>query len=450
MSFSKDFLWGAASSAYQTEGAPFEDGKGASIWDTFSHLPGTTFESDNGNSACDGYRRYADDIALMAAMGMKAYRFSVSWPRVDPQGDGVISERGLAYYDRVIDCCLSHGIEPYVTLYHWDLPQALEDKGGWQNRDTCRAFARYCGTISEHFRGRARHYFTLNEIQCVVLLGNSHGIHAPGKKLPTKELFSIWHNLLLAHGLAFREIKQADPSATVSLASTGRLCYPETASAADLEAARRQTFAVSDDDWMFTHQMALDPVILGKYPDTGGSVLQPLIDAVPYSELDLIRTGVDCLALNIYNGSRVREGKGGLPEYVPNPSGCRRTAMKWPVTPEVMEYGPLFMWERYGKPVLITENGVSCNDFLYADGKVHDADRIDFLAQYLRSLRLCAEHGVPIEGYFHWAFTDNFEWDRGYGERMGLVYVDYATQKRIPKDSAAWYARVLGENGENL
>lgn len=450
MSFSKDFLWGAASSAYQTEGAPYEDGKGASIWDTFSHLAGTTFEGDTGDFACDGYRRYADDIAVMAAMGVKAYRFSVSWPRVEPQGDGVISERGLAYYDRVIDCCLSHGIEPYVTLYHWDLPQALEDKGGWQNRDTCRAFARYCGTAAEHFRGRVRHYFTMNEIQCVVLLGNSLGLHAPGKKLPTKELFSIWHNLLLAHGLAFRAIKDADPVSMVSLASTGRLCYPETASAADLEAARRQTFAVSGDDWMFTHQMALDPVILGSYPDAVGTELQPLINAVPDSELELIQTGVDFLALNIYHGNRVREGKSGIPEYVSNLTGCRRTAMKWPITPEVMEYGPLFMWERYGKPVLITENGVSCNDFVSPDGKVHDCDRIDFLAQYLRGLRFCAERGVPIAGYFHWSFTDNFEWNCGYGERMGLVYVDYSSQKRVPKESAAWYSRVLEENGENL
>lgn len=450
MSFSADFIWGVASSAYQIEGAALEDGKGPSIWDSFSHRPEVISEGDNGDVACDAYHRYTEDIELMAAMGVKAYRFSISWPRVEPQGDGAFNEPGLAYYDRVIDCCLSHGIEPYVTLYHWDLPQALEERGGWQSRDTGFAFARYCRVVAERFRGRVSNYFTLNEIPCIVSLGFQSGVHAPGKKLPTEELFRIWHNLLLAHGLAFRAIREIDPSAQVSLASTGRLCYPETDSSADLEAARKATFEVSENDWLFTHQMALDPVILGRYPETCDPVLKPLFDAVPQNELDIIHTGVNALALNIYNGSSVRAGKNGSPEYVPKAPGCPRTALKWPVTPEVMECGPRFLWERYNKPVLITENGVSCNDFVYLDGFVHDGDRIDFLTRYLGSLRCCAESGVPVIGYFHWALTDNFEWNYGYSERMGLIYVDYLSSRRIPKDSAAWFCRVMAENGDTL
>lgn len=450
MSFSPDFLWGVASSAYQIEGAAFEDGKGPSIWDSFSHRPDVIFEGDNGDVACDTYHSYAEDIELMAKMGVKAYRFSISWPRVEPKGDGVFNELGFSYYDRIIDCCLSHGIEPYVTLYHWDLPQALEDRGGWQNRDTGLAFARYCRAVAERFCGRVSNYFSLNEVQCIVLLGFKLGIHAPGKKLPTEELFRIWHNLLLAHGLAFRAVREIDPSAKISLASTGRLCYPESISTENLEAARKATFEITEDDWLFTHQMVLDPVILGRYPETGDPVLKALFDAVPQNELNIIHTGADVLALNIYNGNSVRAGKNGKPEYVPKAPGCPRTALKWPITPEVMEYGPRFLWERYNKPVLITENGVSCNDFVYLDGLVHDGDRIDFLTRYLRLLRLCAESGVPVIGYFHWAFTDNFEWNCGYGDRMGLIYVDYPTSKRITKDSAAWFSRVLKENGACL
>lgn len=439
-----------ASSAYQTEGAVREDGKGLSVWDRFSHLSGTTFEGDNGDIASDAYHRYADDIALMTKLGVKAYRFSISWPRIFPSGDGEPEARGFAYYDKVVDDCLKNGIEPYITLFHWDTPQALEDKGGWQNRETCYAFARYCRAVAEHFCGRVRNYFTINEIQCIVSLGHATGIHAPGKKLTTPELFSIWHNLLLAHGLAFREIRDSDPNVLVSPASTGRLCSPASDASADMEAARQATFAVSEDDWMFTHQMLYDPIFFGKYPDTGDAVLSRLFSLVPQSEMELIKTDIDCLALNIYNGSTVRANENGGYEYVPHTPGCRRTALKWPVTPEVMRYGPRLLWERYRKPVLISENGTSCNDFVYSDGHVHDWDRIDFLELYLHELNLCVNDGVPVKGYLHWSFTDNFEWDRGFSERFGLVYLDYATQARIPKDSFGWYAGIIANNGTNL
>lgn len=449
MGFSKDFIWGAASSAYQTEGAPSADGKGPSIWDSFSHREGAIFEGDNGDTACDAYHRFEEDIGLLSELGLKAYRFSLSWPRIFPKGGGEINEKGLSYYDRVVDFCLSRGITPHMTLFHWDLPQALEDMGGWQNRDVCEYFAAYCGEVAEHFRGRVENYCTINEMQCIVSLGYARGIHAPGKKLTLKEQFEVWHNLLLAHGKAWRAIKTADPSAKVSLASTGRLCYPEKPDR-DLEAARQASFFVSDDDWLFTHQMALDPVMLGHYPEAGKGLLSELIAAVPVEEMETIHTGVDFLALNVYNGSAVSADENGGFSYVPKAPGARRTALKWPVTPEVMEYGPRFLWERYRSPVLITENGVSCNDFIYEDGKVHDFDRIDFLTQYLRALRRGADSGVPLMGYFHWSLTDNFEWHSGYGGRMGLIYIDYPSQKRVPKDSCAWFGRVASENGETL
>lgn len=450
MSFPKDFIWGVASSAYQTEGSPCEDGKGLSVWDSFSHLSGATFEGDTGDIACDAFHRYEDDIKLMTKLGIKAYRFSISWPRIFPFGEGEPEARGFAYYDKLVDCCIRNGIEPYITLYHWDTPQGLEDKGGWQNRETCHAFTRYCRAVAEHFRGRVRNYFTINEIQCVVALGHALGQHAPGKKLQTAELFRVWHNLLLAHGLSFREIREADPSALISPASTGRLCSPAGGTAADLEAARQATFAVSEDDWMFTHQMLYDPVLFGRYPETDDPEMLSLFSSVPQSEMELIKTDIDCLALNIYNGSTVRAGSNGGYEYVPHAPGCRRTAYKWPVTPEVMRYGPRLLWERYRKPVLISENGVSCNDFVYSDGHVDDFDRIDFLERYLRELGRSADDGVPVKGYLHWSFTDNFEWDRGFSERFGFVYVDYGTQERIPKVSFDWYAGVVADNGKNL
>jgi len=447
MSFSEHFVWGVASSAYQTEGACFENGKGASIWDTFSHRTGADISDSNGDIACDAYHLYEKDISLMASLGVRAYRFSVSWPRVDPQGDGDWNEEGLNYYDRVVDCCISHGIEPYVTLYHWDLPQELESVGGWLARGTADAFAKYCCKVAARFGGRVNNYFTLNEIQCVVSLGYESGIHAPGRKCTPEELFCVHHNLLLAHGLAFRAIREVNPAALIGIASTGRLCYPSTQTKEDLKAANDATFETSDDDWMFTHQMVMDPICLGRYPDCSGTVLQKLINDVSAEDMTVIHTDVDCLALNIYNGSKVRSDDKGRPVYVPKPDGCPRTALKWPITPEIMEYGPRFLWERYGRPVLITENGSSCNDFIYLDGKVHDGDRIDFLTRYLRALQRCAESGVPIDGYFHWAFTDNFEWNNGYGERLGLVYVDYETQERILKDSAKWYSSVIRLNG---
>lgn len=440
--FPKDFLWGAASSAYQIEGYSLADGGGASIWDTFTHTPGKIAYGDHGDMACDSYHRYGEDIALLKELGVKAYRFSTSWARVDPNADGNWNTAGISYYDAVVDACLKIGIEPYMTLYHWELPQAAEDRGGWRSEETAHAFARFAGMMADHFKGRVKNYFTLNEPQCTTSLGHQQGIHAPGLQLDLAEQFTVHINQMLAHGLAQRAIKEADPTAIVGIASTGNLCYPETETEENIHAARTATFAVSDDNWIFTHQWLLDPICLGKFPACVGTVLEPLAKAVTPEQLEIIHTVPDMLGYNIYNGHAVRAGKDGL-EYVPKHPGYPRTALKWPVTPEVLDWGVRFLQERYSLPAYITENGLSCNDRIYLDGRVHDIDRIDFLARYLGALSRAIENGADIRGYFHWALTDNFEWHSGYAERFGLVYIDFPSVRRIPKDSFFWYKNVI-------
>ncbi len=446
MSFPKDFIWGAASSAYQTEGYSRDDGGGVSAWDTFSHTPGKISEGDSGDFACDGYHRYREDVGLLASLGLSAYRFSVSWARVDPEGDGRWNEKGLDYYERVVDTCLELGVAPWVTLYHWELPQALEDKGGWCSRDTAEAFARYADQVARRLRGKAAGWFTLNEPQCSCYLGYGTGQHAPGKCLPPEEVFRCFHHQNLAHGLAFRAVKAADPGAGVGVAPTGRICYPASETGPDIEAARRAMFDCASD-WAFTYPIVLDPVCLGSYPE---EIPVRYVDEIPARDMEIVHAVPDFLGLNIYNGREIRAGKTGEYEYLPRPAGYPRTALKWPITPEVMRWGPRFLRDRYGLPSYISETGVGCNDKLFLDGAVHDPDRIDFLRRYFSELRRGVEEGSDVRGCFHWSLTDNFEWHNGYGERFGLVYVDYPTQRRIPKDSAAWYAALAAANGESL
>jgi len=440
--FPKAFLWGAASSAYQIEGYSLEDGGGASIWHTFSHTPGKIANDDHGDIACDSYHRYEEDIALLKELGVKAYRFSTSWARIDPNGDGNWNTAGLAYYDRLVDGCIAAGIEPYMTLYHWELPQSLENQGGWREEKTAYAFGRFAKMMAAHFKGRVKSYFTLNEPQCTTSLGYAQGLHAPGLKLPLEEQFRIHVHQMVAHGLAQRAIKEADPDAIVGLASTGNLCYPEKETAEHIEAARQATFATAEEFWIFTHQWLLDPVCLGRFPECSGTLLEPLVKTVTTEQMQIIHTVPDMLGFNVYNGHAIRPTENGF-EYVPKYSGFPRTALKWPVTPEVMDWGMRFLYERYPLPMFITENGLSCNDKIYLDGKVHDLDRIDFLTRYLTCLNRAMESGVDVRGYFHWALTDNFEWHSGYSDRFGLVFVDYPTVTRIPKDSFYWYKDVV-------
>jgi beta-glucosidase len=443
MKFPADFIWGAASAAYQIEGHDLADGGGASIWRTFSHTPGKVAWEDNGDIACDAYYRFEEDLDLLAKTGAKAYRFSTSWSRVDPLGDGNWNEKGLAYYDRLVNACLDRGLTPFMTLYHWELPQALEDRGGWQVRETAEAFGRFAAMMAEHFKGRVQNYFTLNEPQCSVSLGYEQGIHAPGKKLPREKVFACLLNQMLAHGYALRAIKAADLEAVVGLASTGNLCYPAEETPENIAAAREATFSTNPDFWVFTHHWLLDPICLGRFPHAPGTWLEEMAAAVSPEDLEIIHAVPDMLGYNIYNGHEIRLTDTGW-EFTPRGPGYPRTGLKWPVTEGVLNWGVRFVQERYGLPGFITENGLSCNDKIYLDGQVHDLDRIDFLTRYLRELGKAVESGCGIKGYFHWSLTDNFEWHSGYSDRFGIIFVDYETQKRIPKDSYHWYSKVIG------
>ncbi len=446
MSFPKDFIWGAASAAYQIEGAASEDGRGPSVWDVFSHTEGKTFEGHTGDIACDSYHRFEEDLQALLTLGVKHYRFGIGWTRIFPDGR-TLNERGFDYYDKVVDLLLQNGITPWITLFHWDTPQALEGEGGWQSRETAVLLAKFAGVVAAHFRTRVTHYFTINEPQCFIGLGYEAGWHAPGKTLSGEPLLRCWHNAMLAHGMMVRAVRNADPSVQVGLASCGLGCIPETDSAADIEAARSAmfTFGQHPDFSLFSQNAFLDPALLGHYP-AHPFFNSPLITA---EDLALICQPIDFIGLNFYNAYIVRAGEKG-PEHVPFHRGYDRTAIRWPITPSMMYYCTKFIYERYHLPVYISENGLSCNDKIYLDGKVHDPDRIDFLHRYLREYRRAGEDGVDIRGYFHWSLIDNFEWSNGYEERFGLFYVNYTTLKRYPKDSACWYRVVVEQNGENL
>lgn len=446
MGFHKDFVWGAASASYQIEGAWNEDGKGSSIWDVFCHEKGNIAGDETGDIACDAYHRLEEDVKLMKKVGLLAYRFSVSWSRIFPNGDMKLNQKGLAYYDKLVDLLLENEITPYLTLYHWDLPAALQDKGGWANRNTAYAFASYGKFIAEYFKNRVKHFITLNEPQIFIMLGLQTGDHAPGYKLSDKEVFPIIHNALLAHGLAIKAMKEVNPKSQIGLSSTGKLCYPITDSRENILASQKECFTFKDTKYLFTHTLFLDPIILGKYPENLNGGFNDFVKTISAKDIEIISYPMDFLGVNIYNGIPV-DTQGN---EVKKPTGFPRTALRWPVTPKVMRYGINALYNRYHLPILITENGQSCNDRIFLDSKVHDPDRIDFLQRYLSELELAGEDGTKLLGYFHWSFLDNFEWHSGYDDRFGIVYVNYENQERILKDSAYWYRTVIETGGKKL
>ena len=454
MQFSKDFMWGAASASYQIEGGSSADGKGSSIWDTFSHTAGNTFNNQTGDIACDAYHLFETDLNLLKDFNIKHYRFSISWPRIFPSGKGKVNELGLDYYDRLIDGCISRGIEPWITLYHWDLPQHLQDIGGWENRETAYAFAEYAGFIALHFKDRVSRFITINEPQCIVGLGLGSGIPAPGLHLSSQKMFLAWHHIMLAHGLACHTIRAHIPNAFIGVASTGNLFYPNEKLAKIPEEAIIESFyspmSPENPDWIFNHQWFLDPICFGHYPDDPNAPWTSYIENISSDDMALISQPLDFIALNIYNGHEMHLDENGTYHVIEKYPGYPRTALKWPITPEVLYWGPRLIYDRYHLPLIISENGLSCNDKIYLDGKIHDLDRIDFLHRYLMELRSACTEGIPVLAYFHWAFTDNYEWHSGYEERFGLIYIDYRNQKRIPKDSAYWYQKTILENGCNL
>ena len=452
MGFGKEFVWGAATSAYQIEGAALEGGKGKHIWDVYTENPGRVFDNHTGKVACDHYHRFREDVKLMKSIGLKAYRFSIDWSRVIPEGFGKVNEEGIVFYNQLIDTLLENEIEPYITLYHWELPYEIYKRGGWMNPQIVEWFGAYAKLVAERFSDRVTNYFTLTEPQCIVGLGFLTGEHAPGLKVPLQDTFEMAHNAMKAHGRAVQMLRQyGKQPLCVGYAPTCSMCYPETEKTEDIEAASQMLFSMQEDDQNWTWNVAWwsDPVLLGHYPEEGLKRYEKYLPKITEEDMKLIAEPIDVYGQNIYNGRCIRMGKDGKPEEVKRYEGFPRTAIGWPVTPECLYWGPKFLNERYGKPVYITENGISCHDVVSLDGKVHDPNRIDFLARYLHELKRAADE-IDLRGYFQWSLMDNFEWSKGYSERFGLIYVDYQTQERIVKDSGYWYRDMIQNNGENL
>ena len=450
MGFAKDFVWGAATSSYQIEGTGRDFGKGQNIWDVFTKEPGRVYEGHTGDIACDHYHRFREDVAYMKELGLKGYRFSIDWSRVLPEGTGKVNEKGIDFYNALIDELLEQGIEPYITLYHWELPYEIYKRGGWMNPEIVEWFGQYARLVAERFSDRVKYFFTLNEPQSFVGLGFLQGCHAPGVKAPLRDTFEMAHNALKAHGRAVQMLRAyGKQNVQIGYAPTSGMCYPEKETPKDIEAARKALFALPDDlsNWTWNVSWWSDPVILGKYPEEGMKKYEKYLPVITDEDMKLISQPIDFYGQNIYNGRCIRMGTDGRPEEVRRPAGFPKTATNWPVTPEALYWGPKFLYERYRKPIYITENGMACHDTVSQDGKVHDPNRIDFLARYLKNLKRAAEE-IDIRGYFQWSLMDNFEWDKGYAERFGIIYVDFETQERIWKDSAYWYRDLIRRNGD--
>ena len=442
MGFKKNFVWGTATASYQVEGAAKEDGRGESVWDVFCHEPNRVACGHNGDVACDHYHRYKEDIRLMQSLGIKAYRFSISWTRLFPEGTGQPNQKGVQFYSDLIDELLACGIEPYITLFHWDYPYALYQKGGWLNDESVNWFADYAAFVVQAYSDRVKHFITFNEPQCFIGLGYLSGVHAPGLKLFYRDIFKMCHNVLKAHGKAVIQMrKAAKQPICIGYAPTCNADYPEKETPENIEAVRKRFFACPDlsPDVMWNVSWWSDPVVLGKYPEDGLEKYKDYLPEITEEDMALISQPIDFYGQNIYNGHQITLDEAGNALCPERAAGFPKTAVQWPVTPECLRWGPRFLYERYHLPVIITENGMSAHDCISLDGQVHDPNRIDFLHRYLTQLEKAADDGVDLEGYFLWSFMDNFEWQLGYTERFGIVFVDYETQKRIPKDSAYWY-----------
>jgi beta-glucosidase len=443
-SFPKDFLWGTATSAYQIEGAVNEDGRGRSIWDTFSHTPGKVDDGSNGDRANDHYHRYKEDVGLIAALGARAYRFSIAWPRIFPEGTGTPNAKGLDFYDRLVDELLKKGIEPFATLYHWDLPQALQDKvGGWQSTETSKAFGSYAGTVAKRLSDRVRNIFTVNEVGRFVDFGYGWAIDAPGLKLPPAKLNQVHHNVALGHGLAVQAIRAQGRAGTrVGPAENITGCVPAIDTPENIRAAEIATREFNAN--------FLGVVLEGKYTD--GFLAYTGKDAPKFTadELKIISSPIDFVGLNIYTPQYYVTAKDGAPGFnvLPMPSSFPHMLSDWlRVGPEAAYWVPRLAAKVWNlKNIYISENGTSSADKLTADGKVYDLDRIMYLRNYLTQLQRATSEDVPVRGYFLWSLMDNFEWIHGYRERFGVYHVDFDTLVRTPKLSAEFYRNVIAQN----
>jgi beta-glucosidase len=457
--FPTDFIWGAATAAYQIEGGVHEDGRTPSIWDTFSHTPGRTLDGDTGDVAADHYHRYRDDVGLMTELGISAYRFSASWTRVIPSGSGAVNPKGIDFYSRLVDSLLEASIKPVITLYHWDLPQELEDAGGWTNRATSERFAEYAAAMAAALGDRVSTWTTFNEPWCSAFLGYSAGVHAPGRQEPASSLSAV-HHLLLAHGLAVGELRSALPAeAQTSITLNLHVVRPASQSAEDLDAAR-QIDGLANRVW-------LDPIFKGSYPADVLEDTRELTDwaFVQPGDLEIIAAPIDLLGVNYYTPTLVRkydgvgpkasaDGHGDGGETWPGASSVeflpqegQHTEMGWVVDPSGL-YDLLMRLHRElpDLPLIMTENGAAFIDVVDADGSIHDPDRVSYIRGHLAAVQSAISDGADVRGYFVWSLMDNFEWAYGYSKRFGVIRVDFETQVRTIKDSGLFYADVAREN----
>jgi beta-glucosidase len=438
LSFPDSFIWGVATASYQIEGAVDEDGRGPSIWDTFSHTPGKVRDGDTGDVACDHYHRWQSDIGLMKDMGVSAYRFSIAWPRVLPDGGGPVNQDGLDFYDRLVDGLLEAGITPYPTLYHWDLPQVLDDEGGWLVRGTPEAFAAYTEAVVDCLGDRVKNWATINEPWVVSHQGYGTGEHAPGHT-DWSEVWPVTHHLLLAHGLAVERIRGLVPDARVGIVLNLEPQYPASTHPADIDATR-----LADDYW---NRWFLDPLAGRGYPDDAVADSGWDQREIQAGDLEVIATPLDLLGVNFYSRKIIANPDlpaAERPGTPPEPTEF--TEMGWEVYPEGLYDILMKVKTDYDfPPIYITESGVACADVL-VDGAVDDDDRIFYFHRHFAQLHRAIEAGVDVRGYFAWSLMDNFEWAHGYSKRFGLAYVDYDTQDRTLKKSGTWYSRVIAAN----
>ncbi|MBV8603842.1 MAG: beta-glucosidase [Pelomonas sp.] len=438
-SFPQDFVLGVAAAAPQIEGAAQADGKGESIWDRFSRTPGKVHDGDTLDTACDHYHRFDADFALMASLGIRDYRLSIAWPRIFPNGDGPVNQAGIDFYRRLFASMQRHGIKPWVTLFHWDLPQALEERGGWTSRETVGAFARYADTVVQAFSNEVKHWITLNEIRCFTWLGYGAGTKAPGRRESDAVVNQTFHHALLCHGHAVRAVRTyGGPGAQVGLTDNCDVAVPVTETPADIAAAKA---------WFADKNLhVLGAIHAGGYAKAYLDRCGAAAPKVAPGDFELISLPTDFLGLNIYTATYVRAGRDGQPwEVLALPAQYPRADSPWlHLVPQAIYWAPRLCAELYGAgSIYITENGCGYNDEPVVNGEVWDLHRRDFLRNHLREIHRAVADGVPIDGYFLWSFIDNYEWEDGYQRRFGIVHCDYATQARTPKLSARYYAEVL-------
>ena len=441
--FPDGFKWGCATAAYQIEGAAETDGRGPSIWDTFSHMKGKVHNNDSGDVADDDYHRYKEDVQILKGLGAKIYRFSTSWTRVFPQGTGNPNAKGIDFYSRLVDELLANGIEPYCTLFHWDLPQVLQDRyKGWQSRETSKAFGEYAGYVASKLSDRVQHFFTMNEFSSFVDLGHKTGIHAPGLKLPPAKLNQVRHNAILAHGLSVQAIRaQSKPGTKVGLAENFLSAIPVIEAEPHTKASAQATRVLN--------AQYLTAIMEGRYMDEYLTAQGAAAPKFTPEDMKIIGSPLDFVGINIYTPVYIRADDSPLGfSVVSKPASYPHMASPWlDIGPEALYWGPRHVAQIWGiKELYITENGCSSADVLTPDGQVYDTDRVMYLRNYISKLHRATAEGFPVRGYFLWSLMDNFEWADGYGLRFGIYYVDYKTQKRYPKLSAHWYQEVIRRN----